>query len=116
MLQLSEQREAAMQDVDILRSVPQNGGRPGNPRFNGANYFQNTVYLAGQIAADTRAPGGDTYYGQTKQVLGQVEELLARSGSSMQRILQVGSALNMANGCEDVWVYKHHQFLELKRS
>lgn len=116
MLQLSEQREAAMQDVDILRSVPQNGGRPGNPRFNGANYFQNTVYLAGQIATDTGAPGGDTYYGQTKQVLGQVAELLARSGSSMQRILQVGSTLNMAYGCEDVWVYTHHQFLELRRS
>ena len=54
-------------------------------------YNRGILFLAGQIVDDTAAPGMDTYYGQARKVLQQVEELLEESGSSMQRILQVNS-------------------------
>ena len=76
------------QDVDILRSHPGSGGRPGPPRFSMVVYSRGFLFLAGQIVDDTSAPGMDTYYGQAKQVLHQVGQLLEESGSSMERILQ----------------------------
>ena len=78
-----------MQDADILRSRPATGGRPGPTRFNQVVYNRGLLFLAGQIVQDTSGPGMNTYYGQARQVLHQVEQLLGESGSSMQRILQV---------------------------
>jgi enamine deaminase RidA (YjgF/YER057c/UK114 family) len=43
----------------------------------------NTVYLAGQVAAD----GGLDIEGQTRQVLAAIDALLARAGSDKSRIL-----------------------------
>lgn len=76
------------QDVDILRSHPATGGRPGPTRFNGVVYCRGFLYLAGQIVEDTSAPGMDTYYGQAKKVLHQVGQLLEDSGSCIERVLQ----------------------------
>lgn len=42
-----------------------------------------TVYLAGQVAAD----GSQDIGGQTRQVLGAIDALLARAGSDKSRIL-----------------------------
>lgn len=80
---------AVTQGTGIQRSHPAHGGRPGAARFNQIVSFGDMLYLAGQVAADTKAPGMDTYYGQTKQVLGQVEQLLKQAGSSMDHLLQV---------------------------
>ena len=80
--------EVPFQGVDIRRTHPATGGRPGPTRFNQVVYNSGFLFLAGQIVDDTSAPGMDSYYGQTKQVLHQVGQLLEASGSSMQRILQ----------------------------
>ena len=73
-----------------LRSHPANGGRPGAARFNQAVYHRGLLYLSGQIIDNTRAPGMDTYYGQTKALLRQIELLLEASRSDMDHLLQVG--------------------------
>lgn len=44
-----------------------------------------TVYLAGQVAAD----GSQDITGQTRQVLSQIDALLARAGTDKSRILMV---------------------------
>ncbi len=80
-----------VQNVDILRTHPAKGGRPGPDRFNQVVYSRGFLYLAGQICEDTTAEGMDTYYGQTKQVLSQIKSLLNHSGSCMERILQVNA-------------------------
>ena len=72
-----------------LRSHPANGGRPGAARFNQAVYHRGLLYLSGQIIDNTKAPGMDTYYGQTKELLRQVEQLLEASRSDMDHLLQV---------------------------
>ena len=77
-----------IQDVDILRSHPATGGRPGPARFNQVVYCRGFLFLAGQIVYDTSSPGMDTYYGQAKKVLHQVGQLLEDSGSCMERVLQ----------------------------
>ena len=80
-----------LQSVDRpLRSHPANGGRPGAARFNQAVYHRGLLYLSGQIIDNTKAPGMDTYYGQTKGLLRQVEQLLKSANSDMDHLLQVG--------------------------
>ncbi|CAL5223279.1 g5767 [Coccomyxa viridis] len=94
--------EELYKDVDILRTRPATGGRPGPTRFNQVVYNRGMLFLAGQIVDDTSAPGMDTYYGQARQVLHQVEQLLGESGSSMQRILQVAVHLrNIDEGADE---------------
>lgn len=76
------------------------------PRLSEAAIHRGTVYLAGQIAEDTSA---DTY-GQTREVLGHVDRLLAEAGSDKRHILSttvyVTSMKNFAemNRAWDEWV------------
>ena len=55
---------------------------PGK-RLSEATVHNGTVYLAGQIAADTAAD----MYGQTVQVLASIDKLLAAAGSSKSHML-----------------------------
>ncbi|HVN41436.1 MAG TPA: RidA family protein [Steroidobacteraceae bacterium] len=69
-----------------------------------------TVYLAGQVAADTSADVA----GQTRQVLASIDRLLAEAGSDKSRILSatiyladIGTFAEM-NSAWDAWVSKAH--------
>lgn len=53
------------------------------PRLSEAAVCNGVVYLAGQIAEDTK----QNIDGQTREVLGHVERLLAEAGSDKTRIL-----------------------------
>lgn len=53
------------------------------PRLSEAALHQGVVYLAGQIADDTT----QNIDGQTREVLGHVDRLLAEAGSDKTRIL-----------------------------
>ena len=55
---------------------------PG-PRLSQAVVHGDTVYVAGQVAGDTSADAA----GQTRQILSQIEALLAQGGSDKARIL-----------------------------
>ena len=55
---------------------------PG-PRLSQAVVHGDTVYVAGQVAADTTADAG----GQTRQILAQIDALLAQGGSDKAQIL-----------------------------
>ena len=52
-------------------------------RLSEVAIHNNTIYLAGQIAEDTSAD----IVGQTREVLGHVDRLLAEAGSDKSRIL-----------------------------
>ena len=54
------------------------------PRLCEVAIFNGTVYLAGQIAEQTKADA----YAQTVEVLGHVDRLLAEAGSDKRHILQ----------------------------
>ena len=68
----------------------------------------NTVYLAGQVAAD---PSQDVA-GQTRQVLAQIDALLAEAGTDKSRILSANvwladvSTFAELNAVWDQWVDK----------
>lgn len=53
------------------------------PRLSEVAIFNGTVYLAGQIAEQTKADA----FGQTQAVLGHVDRLLAEAGSDKRHIL-----------------------------
>ena len=53
------------------------------PRLSEAAIFNGVVYLAGQIAENTKADA----FGQTQEVLGHVARLLAEAGSDKRHIL-----------------------------
>jgi enamine deaminase RidA (YjgF/YER057c/UK114 family) len=55
---------------------------PG-PRLSQAVSFGDTVYVAGQVASDT----SEDARGQTRQILAQIDALLAQGGSDKNRIL-----------------------------
>ena len=55
---------------------------PG-PRLSQAVVYGDTIYVAGQVAADASADGA----GQTRQILNQIDALLAQGGSDKSRIL-----------------------------
>jgi enamine deaminase RidA (YjgF/YER057c/UK114 family) len=55
---------------------------PG-PRLSQAVVHGDTVYVAGQVASDTSADAA----GQTRQILNQIEALLAQGGSDKAKIL-----------------------------
>ncbi len=54
------------------------------PRMSQAVIHGNTVYLAGQVAADPVASVAE----QTKQVLAQIDQLLKEAGSDKSKLLQ----------------------------
>lgn len=74
-------------------------------RMSQAVIHGNTVYLAGQVGAP-----GESVASQTKAVLAQIEDLLARTGSAKSKILTATIWLaNMAdfaemNGVWDAWL------------
>lgn len=78
---------------------------PG-PRMSQAVIHNDTVYLAGQVAAD---PSADVA-GQTRQILGAIDELLAEAGSDKTRILSATIYLSdiatfpQMNSVWDAWV------------
>lgn len=55
---------------------------PG-PRLSQAVVHGDTIYVAGQVAADT----GADCAGQTRQILNQIDALLAQGGADKSRIL-----------------------------
>ena len=55
---------------------------PG-PRLSQAVVHGDTIYVAGQVAADT----GADCAGQTRQILNQIDALLAQGGSDKSRIV-----------------------------
>jgi len=79
---------------------------PG-PRMSEAVIHGNTIYLAGQVGNP-----GDSVAEQTKTVLASIESLLARAGSSKEKILMatiwladIGAFAEM-NAVWDAWVDK----------
>ena len=54
------------------------------PRMSQAVVHGSTVYLAGQVAEDAK---GKTVNEQTRQVLGQIDRLLAAAGTDKTKIL-----------------------------
>ena len=54
-------------------------------RLSEAAIYNNTIYLAGQVAEDST----HDITGQTKQVLASIDKLLAEAGSDKSKILQV---------------------------
>jgi enamine deaminase RidA (YjgF/YER057c/UK114 family) len=54
-------------------------------RLSEAAIYNNTVYLAGQIAEDA----SQEITGQTKQVLAAIDKLLAEAGTDKSKLLQV---------------------------
>ena len=82
---------------------------PG-PRMSQAVIHGDTVYLAGQVATD---PAADVA-GQTRQVLGEIDRLLADAGTDKSRILtatiylaDIGTFAQM-NSVWDTWVPAGH--------
>jgi enamine deaminase RidA (YjgF/YER057c/UK114 family) len=76
------------------------------PRMSQAVVHGNTVYLAGQVAAD---PNADVK-GQTEQVLKKIDTLLASVGSNKSKLLSATVFLanmgtyNEMNAAWDAWV------------
>ncbi len=54
------------------------------PRMSEAAVYNGVVYLAGQVADD----GSQDIAGQTRQVLGAIDKLLAETGSAKSHILR----------------------------
>jgi enamine deaminase RidA (YjgF/YER057c/UK114 family) len=77
-----------------------------NPRMSMASVYNGVVYLAGQTALDT----SEDIEGQTRQVLAQIEEVLATVGSDKTKLLQATIHLadmrhfNRMNKVWDAWV------------
>jgi enamine deaminase RidA (YjgF/YER057c/UK114 family) len=72
--------------------------------------YNNTIYLAGQVAEDITLDMG----GQTKQVLAAIDKLLAEAGSEKTKILSttiyVADMAEFAamNAVWDAWVVQGH--------
>jgi enamine deaminase RidA (YjgF/YER057c/UK114 family) len=79
-------------------------------RMSQAAITNDTVYLAGQVSKD---PAGDVY-GQTVAVLKQIDDLLARAGSSKEKILSATiyladmSRFADLNKAWEAWVAEGH--------
>ncbi|MBS4045054.1 MAG: RidA family protein [Alphaproteobacteria bacterium] len=78
------------------------------PRMSQAVVHGNTVYLAGQVAADPKADVS----GQTEQILAQIDRLLKEAGTDKTKILSTNiwladmSTFADMNKVWDVWVPK----------
>jgi len=82
----------------------------GNQRMSQIVIHGDTIYLAGQVAAD---PGADIAV-QTQQVLGKIEALLEEAGSDKSKILSaqiwlasIGHYAQM-NAVWDAWIAPGH--------
>ena len=79
---------------------------PGK-RMSQAVAYGETVYLAGQVAADTVGTGVTA---QTQQILGQIDRLLNATGSDKERILSATvyladiATFAEMNAAWDAWV------------
>jgi enamine deaminase RidA (YjgF/YER057c/UK114 family) len=79
---------------------------PGK-RMSQAVAYGDTVYLAGQVAADTVGTGVTA---QTQQILGQIDRLLQATGSDKERILSATvyladiATFAEMNAAWDAWV------------
>ena len=76
------------------------------PRMSQAVVHGDRVFLAGQVADDT----DQDVAGQTRQVLARIDALLARAGTSKEKLLtatiwlsDIGT-FNEMNGVWDAWV------------
>lgn len=80
------------------------------PRYSECAIHAGTVYLAGQVANNT----ANDIEGQTTEVLGMIDQLLAESGSSKQHLLMVHIYLTHMedyagmNTVWDAWVAEGH--------
>jgi len=80
------------------------------PRLSETAVHNGTVYLAGQVPDDTTAD----MRGQTQQVLGMIDRLLAEAGSDKSRMLMVQiflpdiSDITVMNEVWDAWVAPGH--------
>ena len=78
----------------------------GGARMSMAVVHGDTVYVAGQVADD---PSADVA-GQTKQVLGKIDAVLAEAGTDKSRILSATiwlrdmASFAQMNGAWDAWV------------
>ena len=78
------------------------------PRMSQAVVHGNTVYLAGQVAADPKAD----VTGQTEQILGQIDRLLKEAGTDKTKILSANvwladiKTFADMNKAWDAWVPK----------
>ena len=78
------------------------------PRMSQAVEHGNTVYLAGQVAADAKTGVA----GQTEQILQQIDALLAAAGSAKSKLLSATiyladiATFAEMNGVWDRWVDK----------
>ena len=76
------------------------------PRMSQAVIHGNTVYLAGQVADDTKADVA----GQTRQVLAKIDGLLAEAGTDKSKVLFANvwlsdiSTFEQMNSVWDAWV------------
>jgi enamine deaminase RidA (YjgF/YER057c/UK114 family) len=83
--------------------------QPG-PRMSQAAVHGSLVFLAGQVAAD---PSQDVA-GQTRQILGQIDALLAEAGSDKTRLLSANiwladiASFGEMNKVWDAWVVPGH--------
>ncbi len=77
---------------------------PG-PRLSGAVVHGNTVYVAGQVSADS-----PTVKGQTEAILRKIDELLAAAGSHKSKMLSANvylasmSGYDEMNAAWDAWI------------
>jgi enamine deaminase RidA (YjgF/YER057c/UK114 family) len=80
------------------------------PRMSEMAVHNGTVYLAGQVAED----GSQDITGQTQQVLGAIDKLLARAGSDKSKILRAQifikdlSEFAAMNAVWEAWVVPGH--------
>ena len=76
------------------------------PRMSGAVVHNNTVYLAGQVAADASAG----VKGQTEQVLKKLDDLLKAAGTDKSKLLSASiwltdiATFDEMNRAWDAWV------------
>ncbi|MCK3654343.1 hypothetical protein A4G19_00735 [Pasteurellaceae bacterium Macca] len=79
-------------------------------RFSEMAVYQGVAYLAGQVPEDD----SQDMYGQTKQVLAEIDKWLAQAGSDKSRILMAQvyvaniSELPELNRAWDEWVADNH--------
>ncbi|PMR72598.1 RidA family protein [Billgrantia endophytica] len=69
-----------------------------NERMSQITIHNGTVYLAGQVPADTSAD----MKGQTEQVLARIDELLTRAGTSKENLLSA-----------QIWVTSMDEFAQM---
>jgi enamine deaminase RidA (YjgF/YER057c/UK114 family) len=81
-----------------------------NQRMSQTVIHGDTVYLAGQVAADA----SEEVAGQTRQILHRIDELLAEAGSDKTKILMATiwlsdiSTFDQMNGEWDAWAPDGH--------